>query len=111
MPLLVLGRGAARARRVSGATLARYTQHFMGNDALTQLGVAAGAAAASGLRLYGTVAALGLLNHLGVLRLPPGLEVLGNPVIIGLAAALYVAEFIADKVPAFDSVWDIIHTF
>jgi len=83
----------------------------MGDDALTQLGMAAGAAAASGLRLYGTVAALGLLNHLGVLHLPSGLEVLGNPVIIGLAAALYVAEFIADKVPAFDSVWDAIHTF
>jgi hypothetical protein len=32
--------------------------------------------------------------------------VLANPVIIGIACALYVAEFVADKVPAFDSVWD-----
>jgi hypothetical protein len=80
-------------------------------DPVTQLGVAAGAAAASGLRLYGTVAALGLLNHFGVLHLPSGLEVLANPIIIGLAVVLYVAEFIADKVPAFDSVWDVVHTF
>lgn len=83
----------------------------MGGDVLAQLGVATGTAAASGLRLYGTVAALGLLHHLGVLHLPPGLSILGNPVIIGLAATLYVVEFIADKVPAFDSVWDAVHTF
>lgn len=83
----------------------------MGGDLLAQLGMATGTAAASGLRLYGTVAALGLLHHLGVLHLPPGLAVLGNPVIIGLAAALYVAEFIADKIPAFDTLWDAVHTF
>jgi hypothetical protein len=80
-------------------------------DPLTELGVATGAAAASGLRLYGTVAALGLLNHFGVLPLPGSLAVLANPVIIGIACALYVAEFIADKIPAFDSVWDAVHTF
>ena len=83
----------------------------MGGDLLAQLGMATGTAAASGLRLYGTVAALGLLHHLGVLHLPPGLAVLGNPVIIGLAATLYVAEFIADKIPAFDTLWDAVHTF
>lgn len=83
----------------------------MGSDVLAQLGVATGAAAASGLRLYGTVAALGLLHRAGGLQLPPALEVLANPAIIALAAALYVAEFIADKVPAFDTVWDAVHTF
>ena len=83
----------------------------MGGDLLAQLGMATGTAAASGLRLYGTVAALGLLHHLGVLHRPPGLAVLGNPVIIGLAATLYVAEFIADKIPAFDTLWDAVHTF
>ena len=80
-------------------------------DPLTELGVATGAAAASGLRLYGTVAALGLLNHFGVLALPGSLAVLANPVIIAIACALYAAEFVADKVPAFDSVWDAVHTF
>ena len=80
-------------------------------DPLTELGVATGAAAASGLRLYGTVAALGLLHHFGVLALPGSLAVLANPVIIAIACALYAAEFVADKVPAFDSVWDAVHTF
>jgi len=78
---------------------------------LAELGVATGAAAASGLRLYGTVAALGLLDHLGVLHLPASLAVLGHPAIIGLAGTLYVAEFVADKVPVFDSIWDAVHTF
>jgi hypothetical protein len=54
---------------------------------------------------------LGILHHLGVLQLPGSLAVLGHPAIIGLAATLYVAEFVADKVPVFDSVWDAIHTF
>ena len=80
-------------------------------DPLTELGVATGAAAASGIRLYGTVAALGLLQRFGVLHLPASLQVLANPLIIAVAGALYVAEFVADKVPAFDSVWDAVHTF
>jgi len=83
----------------------------MATDLLPELGVATGAAAASGLRLYGTVAALGLLDHLGVLHLPGHLAVLGHPAIIGLAATLYLAEFVADKVPVFDSIWDAFHTF
>ena len=78
---------------------------------LPQIGLAAGAATASGLRLYGTVAALGLLHRLGALQLPAGLEVLSQLPIIVLASALYVVEFIADKIPAVDTVWDAVHTF
>jgi uncharacterized protein DUF4126 len=78
---------------------------------LPQIGLAAGAAAASGLRLYGTVAALGLLHRLGALQLPAGLEVLSQLPIIILASALYVIEFVADKIPAIDTVWDAVHTF
>jgi len=81
------------------------------SDLLPQIGLAAGAAVASGLRLYGTVAALGVLHRTGVLHLPPGLEVLGTLPVIILASALYVIEFIADKIPAVDTVWDAIHTF
>jgi hypothetical protein len=80
------------------------------ND-LAPLGLAAGAAVASGVRVYATVAALGLLERLGVIHLPLGLEVLGHPAVIALASVLYIAEFIADKIPAFDSVWDAVHTF
>lgn len=80
-------------------------------DLLAELGLAAGGAAASGLRVYGTVAALGWLHRYGVLELPGGLESLAHPIVLGVATALYVVEFVADKVPAFDSVWDGIHTF
>jgi hypothetical protein len=83
----------------------------MDPELLAHLGLAAGAAAGSGLRVYGTVAALGWLQRLGVLALPGQLEVLGALPVVALASALYVAEFVADKVPAFDSVWDAIHTF
>jgi hypothetical protein len=78
---------------------------------LPQIGLAAGAATASGLRLYGTVAALGLLHRLGALHLPHGLEVLSELPIVILASALYVIEFVADKIPAIDTVWDAVHTF
>jgi Domain of unknown function (DUF4126) len=80
-------------------------------DLLAQLGLAAGGAMASGLRVYGTVAALGLLQRFGALQLPPGLAVLGSTPVIAIASALYVVEFVADKVPVVDSVWDAIHTF
>jgi hypothetical protein len=83
----------------------------MSPDLLADLGLAAGAAAGSGLRVYGTVAALGWLQRFGVLDLPGSLEVLGELPVVGIASALYVAEFAADKVPAFDSLWDAIHTF
>lgn len=80
-------------------------------DFLSQLGLAAGVATASGLRLYATVAILGFLHRIEVLRLPAGLEILGETPIIVLAGALYLVEFVADKIPAFDSVWDAVHTF
>jgi hypothetical protein len=83
----------------------------MSPDLLAKIGLAAGAAVASGLRLYGTVAALGFLHRAGIVHLPAGLEVLATTPVIVLAAALYVIEFVADKIPAVDTVWDAIHTF
>jgi hypothetical protein len=83
----------------------------MSPDLLAQLGLAAGAAAGSGLRVYGTVAALGWLQRYGVLALPEPLAVLGELPVVSLATLLTVAELVADKVPAFDSVWDALHTF
>lgn len=80
-------------------------------EQLGTLGLAAGVSVASGLRVYATIAILGLLDRAGVLQLPPGLEPLSHPAIIAIAAVLYLAEFVADKVPAFDTVWDAIHTF
>jgi len=80
-------------------------------EQLGTLGLAAGVSVASGIRVYATIAVLGLLDRLDVLALPPALEPLSHPAIIAIATALYAAEFVADKVPAFDSVWDAIHTF
>lgn len=79
--------------------------------ALESLGLAMGAAFAAGLNLYATVATLGLLHRFEVIRLPGNLEVLSHPVVLGVAIVLYAVEFIADKIPYVDNVWDVIHTF
>ena len=79
--------------------------------ALQTLGFILGAAFASGLNLYATVAVLGLLQRFEVIHLPASLQVLADPWVLGLAIGLYVVEFVADKVPYVDSVWDVIHTF
>jgi hypothetical protein len=75
------------------------------------LGLAVGSAWTSGINLYATVAVLGLLQRYGLARLPGGLEVLDNWWVIGVALALYVVEFVADKIPYVDTVWDAVHTF
>jgi hypothetical protein len=75
------------------------------------IGLVLGAGFSSGLNLYATVATLGLLQRFGVLQLPPGLQALSHPWVLGIAVALYLAEFIADRVPYFDTIWDGIHTF
>ena len=65
---------------------------------------------AAGLNAYATVLALGVMQRLEYIHLPGGLEVLGSTTVLAAASALYVVEFIADKVPWFDSIWDGIHT-
>lgn len=78
---------------------------------LAQLGLAAGIALTSGFRLYGTLAALGFLHRIGALHLPPSAEVLSRTPILALSTALFVVEFVADKVPVVDTIWDAVHTF
>jgi hypothetical protein len=78
---------------------------------IEMLGLALGAGFSSGLNLYATVATLGLLQRLGVLHLPQSLQVLSHPWVLGVAIALYLIEFFADKIPYFDTIWDAIHTF
>ncbi len=75
------------------------------------LGLALGAGFSSGLNLYATVATLGLLQRYGVLQLPLVLQVLSHPWVLGIAIALYLVEFLADKIPYFDTIWDAVHTF
>lgn len=78
---------------------------------LETLGFALGTSFASGLNLYLTVAAAGLFQRFGIVTLPEPLQVLANPVVLGVALTLVVVEFIADKIPYVDSVWDAVHTF
>ena len=75
------------------------------------LGLVLGAGFSSGLSLYATVATLGILQRFGVVHLPPSLEILGHPIVLGIAVFLYAAEFLADKIPYVDSIWQGIHTF
>jgi hypothetical protein len=75
------------------------------------LGIVIAASFASGLNVYATVATLGLLSHAHVFDLPPSLHLLGSWGVIGVAGVLFVLEFFGDKVPAFDLVWNALHTF
>ncbi len=66
---------------------------------------------AAGLNVYATVAVLGLLARFGHLPLPPGLQLLAAWPIVAASVALFVIEFFADKIPAFDLIWSALHTF
>ncbi len=66
---------------------------------------------AAGLNLYATVAVLGLLARFGHMPLPPGLQLLAGWTVIIASTALFVIEFFADKIPAFDLLWNALHTF
>src|SRR3954470_17794697 len=78
---------------------------------LNTLGIAMGSAWLSGINLYATVLTLGLLQRWNLAHLPGDLSALSHTWVIAPAASLFTLQFIADKIPAVDSVWDVIHTF
>src|SRR6476620_8469220 len=77
---------------------------------LVTLGSTLGFSFAAGVNLYATVAILGLAARYGWVDLPPQFQAFNNSFIIGTAIVLYLVEFFADKIPYFDSLWDILHT-
>ena len=79
-------------------------------EILAGLGRTMGFSFAAGINLYATVAILGLASRYGWVALPEQYRVFDNDWIIGAALVMYVVEFIADKIPWFDSVWDAVHT-
>lgn len=79
-------------------------------DALLTLGRTIPFAFASGINLYATVAVLGLCSRFQIVALPDQFRAFEHPLIISIALAMYVVEFVADKVPWFDSLWDSVHT-
>jgi hypothetical protein len=73
--------------------------------------MAAGLSWASGIRLYAVLFICGALHALGMVTLPHSLHVLAQPIVLGVSGALLAMEFVADKIPGLDTVWDAIHTF
>jgi hypothetical protein len=81
------------------------------NDVVNTIALTMGTAWASGINLYATLVVLGYLNLTGNITLPPDLQILSNPLVLGAAALMYCVEFFADKIPGVDTGWDTIHTF
>jgi hypothetical protein len=77
---------------------------------LITLGRTLGFSFAAGVNLYATVAILGLSARYGWVDLPPQFQAFNNQFVIGAAIVLYLVEFFADKIPYFDTLWDIVHT-
>ncbi|MDO8961205.1 MAG: DUF4126 domain-containing protein [Methylophilus sp.] len=80
-------------------------------DAISSFALASGLSWASGFRLYATVFAVGLLSRYGYLQLPQTLDILRHPAVLAVAGALMLVEFLADKIPYVDSMWDSVQTF
>lgn len=80
-------------------------------DTTHLIALAAALGWASGLRLYAVVFLTGLAGWLGWVPLPSGLQVLQHPLVLGVSGLMLAVEFLADKIPGLDSVWDAVHTF
>jgi hypothetical protein len=86
------------------------TIRSMNLDTTHLIAMAAALGWASGLRLYAVVFLTGMAGHLGWVALPPGLHVLQQPMVLWASGALLAIEFVVDKVPWLDSLWDALHT-
>jgi hypothetical protein len=80
-------------------------------DTTQLIALAAALGWASGLRLYAVLFITGAAGYLGWLPLPSGLQVLQHPLVLGASGLMVAVEFFADKIPALDSLWDLVHTF
>ena len=80
-------------------------------DTLVFLGRTLGFSVAAGVNLYATVALIGLASRFGWVALPPEYAIFDSNWVIGGALLLYAVEFVADKIPWVDTLWDTVHTF
>jgi hypothetical protein len=80
-------------------------------EIISIIALALGISWASGIRLYAAMLMLGLLGAGGYVELPPGLDILADPLVIAAAGFMYAIEFFADKTPGVDTGWDSLHTF
>lgn len=65
---------------------------------------------ASGFRLYAVVFVTGLAGFMGWMPLPSGLQLLTHPAVLAASGFMLLVEFLADKIPYLDSLWDVVHT-
>lgn len=80
-------------------------------DPISSIALASGLSWASGFRLYATVFIVGVLAKFQLISVPDSLDILSNPIVMGVSGFLMMIEFLADKVPYIDSTWDSIQTF
>ena len=80
-------------------------------DSLATIAIALGAGWASGLNAYAAVLVLGVAQQFGLVTLPPDLQVLASPWVMGVAGLLFALNFLVDKIPYVDSLNDVLHTF
>ncbi len=83
----------------------------MNLDTTHLLAIAAAMGWASGLRLYAVLFITGMAGQLGWVSLPSGLSILQHPIVLGVSGVMLVIEFLADKIPGLDTLWDAVHTF
>ncbi len=81
------------------------------NHIVNIIALTMGVAWASGINLYAALLMLGLMAVNGAITLPPDLQVLAHPAVIGAAGLMYLIEFFTDKIPGVDTTWDTLHTF
>jgi uncharacterized membrane protein len=64
----------------------------------------------AGVRVYLTIFGVGLAGYFGWMDLPESIALAESPLVIGVCGALAIVEFVTDKLPGVDSVWDLLHT-
>jgi hypothetical protein len=79
-------------------------------DTVQLIALAAALGWASGIRLYTVLFIVGLVGYAGWFDIPQHLRLLSHPLVLGASGFMVAAEFLADKIPGFDSVWDLVHT-
>lgn len=80
-------------------------------EAIQNVALAAGMAWGSGLRLYAVLFTAGLLGRFGYLNLPHALQILQHPWVLTASGVMLLIEFLADKIPVVDTMWDMVHSF
>lgn len=80
-------------------------------EILPLIAIAAALAWACGVSPYLAMLLFGAFAVGGIVHLPSSLHFLAEPLVIGAAGMMFMIEFVADKIPGFDSIWDAVHSF